>query len=119
MTHNSASHGEAQASFTGRRIAYNLIRDLMLQAAALYCAPIDRLSFKSSVDTLRQWTDTLNAAHDKPREQARLFNQLLQILAEDTVPLRAARPQTPPKSLPSDDPSAPRLSPCRRVQKGA
>ena len=72
-------------------IAYNLIRALMQQAAALYHVPIERLSFKGSVDTLRQWSDTLNAAHDKPREQARLFNQLLQILAEDTVPLRPDR----------------------------
>jgi hypothetical protein len=72
-------------------IAYNLIRALMQQAAALYHVPIERLSFKGSVDTLRQWSDTLNAAHDKPREQARLFNQLLQILAEDTVPLRPNR----------------------------
>lgn len=72
-------------------IAYNLIRALMQQAAALYHVPIERLSFKGSVDTLRQWSDTLNAAHAKPREQVRLFNQLLQILAEDTVPLRPNR----------------------------
>ena len=72
-------------------IAYNLIRGLMQQAAALYQVPIERLSFKGSVDTLRQWSDTLNAAHDRPREQARLFNQLLQILAEDIVPLRPDR----------------------------
>ena len=72
-------------------IAYNLIRALMQQAAALYHVPIERLSFKGSADTLRQWSDTLNAAHDKPREQVRLFNQLLQILAEDTLPLRPDR----------------------------
>jgi len=72
-------------------IAYNLIRALMQQAAALYHVPIERLSFKGSADTLRQWAGTLNAAHDTPREQARLFNQLLQILAEDTVPLRPDR----------------------------
>jgi hypothetical protein len=72
-------------------IAYNLIRALMQQAAALYNVPIERLSFKGSVDTLRQWTDTLNTAYDKPREQARLFNQLLQILAEDIVPHRPDR----------------------------
>jgi hypothetical protein len=72
-------------------IAYNLIRALMQQAAALYLVPIERLSFKGSVDTLRQWTDTLNAAYNQPREQARLFNQLLLILAEDTVPYRPDR----------------------------
>lgn len=72
-------------------IAYNLIRALMQQAAALYHVPIERLSFKGSVDALRQWTETLNAASDKPREQTRLFNQLLQILAEDIVPDRPER----------------------------
>jgi len=61
------------------------------QAAALYHVSIERLSFKGSVDTLRQWCGTLDAAHNKPREQARLFNQLLQILAEDIVPHRPDR----------------------------
>jgi hypothetical protein len=72
-------------------IAYNLIRALMQQAASLYHVPIERLSFKGTVDTLRQWADPLNAAADKPREQARLIDQLLQILAEDIVPLRPKR----------------------------
>jgi len=72
-------------------IAYNLIRALMQQAATLYHVPIERLSFKGSVDTLRQWSDTINAASDKPREQVRLFNQLLQILADDILPLRPDR----------------------------
>lgn len=76
---------------TMHAIAYNLVRALMQQAAALYHVPIERLSFKGSVDTLRQWTATLNAAHDRPREQARLFNQLLQILAEDILPFRPER----------------------------
>ena len=72
-------------------IAYNLVRALMQRAAALYHVPLHRLSFKGSVDTLRQWADTLNAAYDKPREQARLFDHILQILAEDIVPLRPHR----------------------------
>ena len=72
-------------------IAYNLIRSLMQQAAALYYVPLERLSFKGAVDTLRQWAAPLNAAHDKPRVQARLFNHLLQILADDIVPCRPDR----------------------------
>ena len=72
-------------------IAYNLIRALMQQAAILYFLPIERLSFKGTVDTIRQWSDTLNAAHSRPREQMRLFNQLLHILAEDRVPYRPDR----------------------------
>lgn len=72
-------------------IAYNLIRGLMQRAASLYRVPLHSLSFKGSVDTLRQWADTLNAAYDKPREQARLFDQILQILAEDILPSRPNR----------------------------
>ena len=72
-------------------IAYNLIRALMHQAAALYQVPIERLSFKGTVDTLRQWADALHAAHDKPRAYTRLFTELLRILAEDIVPHRPDR----------------------------
>ena len=72
-------------------IVYNLVRALMQQAAALYQVDLTRISFKGSVDALRQWADTFNAAHSKPREQRRLFNQLLQIIAEDIVPYRPER----------------------------
>ncbi len=72
-------------------IAYNLVRGLMQQAAALYEVNLTRLSFKGTVDSLRQWTEAFNAAHSRPREQERLFNQLLEIIAEDTVPLRPER----------------------------
>ncbi len=72
-------------------IAYNLIRALMQQAAALYHVPLERLSFKGTVDTLRQWADSINAAHDRPRKQQRLIDELLRILAEDRVPDRPNR----------------------------
>jgi len=72
-------------------IAYNLVRGLMQQAAALYEVDLSRLSFKGSVDALRQWTDVFNAAHSKPNEQRRLFDHLLQIIADDTVPYRPER----------------------------
>jgi hypothetical protein len=72
-------------------IVYNLIRALMQQAAALYAVDLSRISFKGTVDTLRQWTDTLNAAHATPSIQANLFNLLLQIIADDTVPYRPHR----------------------------
>lgn len=72
-------------------IAYNLIRALMQQAAARYHVPIERLSFKGTIDTLRQWADALHAAHAKPRAHTRLFHELLRILAEDTVPHRPDR----------------------------
>jgi len=72
-------------------IAYNLIRALMQKAAVLYHVPIERISFKGSVDTLRQWADIINASHNRPREQSRIFNQLLYILSQDIVPFRPER----------------------------
>jgi hypothetical protein len=72
-------------------IAYHLIRALLQQAAALYQAPLERRRFKGSVDTRRQWTDTLKAAYDQPRKPARLFHQPLQILAADILPHRPGR----------------------------
>jgi hypothetical protein len=72
-------------------IAYNLIRALMQQAAAAYHAQLSRISFKGSVDTLRQWIDTLNAHGSQPRQQARLFLSLLHIIAQDIVPHRPYR----------------------------
>jgi hypothetical protein len=72
-------------------IGYNLIRALMQEAAALYRVELCRISFKGSADTLRQWTDALNAAANKPRELTRLKDQLLALLAEDQLPFRPGR----------------------------
>jgi len=72
-------------------IAYNLIRGLMQEAAALYDVDLTRISFKGSVDALRQWREALNGAGNNTRELARLKAQLLQLLAEDLVPLRPFR----------------------------
>lgn len=72
-------------------IVYNLIRALMQQAACLYRVDLSRISFKGTVDTLRQWSDTFSAIHTKPREQSRLFNLLLMIIADDLVPYRPHR----------------------------
>lgn len=37
-------------------IAYNLVRALMLEAAWTHDVELERLSFKGTVDSLRQWT---------------------------------------------------------------
>jgi hypothetical protein len=72
-------------------IAYNLIRALMQQAAAIYQVDLSRVSFKGTVDTLRQWAEPLNAAAHNRREFARFKHELLARLAEDLVPLRPNR----------------------------
>jgi hypothetical protein len=72
-------------------IAYNLIRALMQEAAATYDVDLTRISFKGTADTLREWTEALNAAANNKRQFARLKAQLLALLAEDLVPFRPER----------------------------
>jgi hypothetical protein len=69
-------------------IAYNLIRALMLEAAWTYDVPVERLSFKGTVDTLRQWAPLLLLRTQLARH-ARA--ELIRIIASDTVPFRPNR----------------------------
>jgi len=68
-------------------IAYNLIRALMLEAALTADVPLDRLSFKGTVDLLEAW------AQLAPRRRMRRLvrQQLLDRIASDLVPLRPGR----------------------------
>jgi|CXWL01.1.fsa_nt_gi hypothetical protein len=69
-------------------IAYNLVRALMLEAAWTHGVELERLSFKGTVDTLRQWTPLFAPsmfAFKRAREE------LLRIIAADSVPLRPNR----------------------------
>lgn len=72
-------------------IAYNCIRGLMQRAATAYHTPVERISFKGTVDALRQWADAIHIHHGKPRKQAEMINTLLRLLAKDLVPYRPAR----------------------------
>ena len=69
-------------------IAYNLIRALMLEAAWTYDVALERLIFKGTVDTLRQWTPLFFLATHLARS-ARA--ELIRIIASDPVPLRPFR----------------------------
>ena len=71
------------------RIAYNLIRFLMLQAAVTCQVPLPRISFKGTVDTLRHWSGLIHRAKGKKRKA--LITQLLSILAADQLPHRPNR----------------------------
>jgi hypothetical protein len=69
-------------------MAYNLVRALMLEAAWTHGVELERLSFKGTVDTLRQWTPLFAPsmfAFKRAREE------LLRIIAADPVPLRPNR----------------------------
>lgn len=69
-------------------IAYNLVRALMLEAAWTHGVVLERLSFKGTVDTLRQWTPLLAPAMFAFKRARR---ELLRIIAADQVPDRPNR----------------------------
>jgi len=71
-------------------IAYNLIRCLMAQASFTHQAPLERLSFKGTVDSVRQFAAAIAQARS-PRKQKQLLAQLLEIIAQDQVPDRPGR----------------------------
>jgi hypothetical protein len=69
-------------------IAYNLVRALMLEAAWTHTVALERLSFKGTVDTLRQWTPLMAPTMFAYKHARR---ELLRIIASDQVPNRPNR----------------------------
>jgi Transposase DDE domain/Insertion element 4 transposase N-terminal len=72
-------------------IAYNLVRSLMQQAAQLHDLPLERISFKGSLDALRHSAQAIHASAHQPRKQAQLINRLLESIACDPIPHRPGR----------------------------
>ena len=71
-------------------IAHNLIRCLMAQAAARHRVDPERVSFKGSVDAVRQYSAAMAQARNA-KQRERLHDQLLENLARDLVPDRPGR----------------------------
>jgi len=71
-------------------IAYNAIRCLMADAAALHDVPIQRLSFKGTVDSVRQFSIAIAQAPSRQKKN-RLMARLLEVIAADQVPERPGR----------------------------
>lgn len=72
-------------------IAYNSVRMLMYEAAEERCVDLSRLSFKGSLQALRQWEPHLNHMRLNKRERHRLISRLYDAIAENEVPLRPGR----------------------------
>jgi hypothetical protein len=53
--------------------------------------PLDRISFKGSLDGLRHWSAVIAAAGATPRKQDQLIAQMLASIARDLVPERPGR----------------------------
>ena len=71
-------------------IAYNLIRCLIIQAGALNHVAPDRMSFKGTVDSVRQFSLAISQARSK-RKQKQLIVELLEVIARDQLPDRPGR----------------------------
>jgi len=71
-------------------IAYNLIRCLMIQASRNYEVEVQRLSFKGTVDSVRQFSVAIAQARSR-KKQNELINKLFETMAADLVPERPGR----------------------------
>jgi hypothetical protein len=71
-------------------MAHNLIRCTMVQAAVDHAVPLERISFKGSLDAVRQFAQAMAQASTKKARQ-RLWSELLETLAQDLVPDRPGR----------------------------
>jgi hypothetical protein len=72
-------------------IAYNLIRCLMQHAAIAHQVDLSRISFKGTLDTLHHFADAIRAAGASPKQQARLYREMLRLIALDQLPIRPQR----------------------------
>jgi hypothetical protein len=71
-------------------VAHNLIRCGMAEAVARYQVPLERISFKGSLDALRQYSAAMAQARSK-KLRRQLWEDLLFNRARDLVPLRPNR----------------------------
>jgi Transposase DDE domain len=77
-------------------IAHNLVRCVMAEAARSYDAELERLSFKGTVDALRQYSAVIAQAPTQ-RLKRKLWLDLLRAVARDPVPSRPGR--TEPRAV--------------------
>jgi hypothetical protein len=103
----SRSPEMAQKEIYLRLIAHNLIRCTMAQAAIEHSVALERISFKGSLDALRQFSQAIaRARSNKKRRQ--LWSELLATLAVDLVPERPGRRE--PRAVKRKKTKYPRLS---------
>ena len=77
-------------------VAHNLVRCLMAEAVATHRVDLEQVSFKGSLDALRQFSDAISRAPNR-KLRRQLWEELLLNLARDLVPLRPNR--TEPRAL--------------------
>jgi len=80
----------AHKEVLGYLIAHNLVRCVMAEAALVHDAALDRLSFKGTLDALRQYSAAIARALSRKLRRA-LWQDLLVNLVRDQVPWRPHR----------------------------
>lgn len=73
-----------------RLIGHNLVRWTMAEAAQAHGVELERISFKGTLDALRQFGQAMSRARSR-RQRQQLWNELLRTLAADLVPPRPGR----------------------------
>jgi hypothetical protein len=71
-------------------VAHNLIRCVMAEAVAQYPVDLERISFKGTLDALRQYSAAIAQARNR-KLRRQLWDDLLLNLVRDLVPLRPNR----------------------------
>jgi hypothetical protein len=71
-------------------VAHNLIRCVIAESVARYSVDLERVSFKGSVDALRQYSEAIGKARNRKMRRL-LWEDLLLNLARDLVRLRPHR----------------------------
>lgn len=80
----------AEKEFLVGLIAHNLLRCVMAEAAREHAVPVERISFKGTLDGLRQFGQAICQARGSRQKKA-LWAELLLNLARDLVPERPGR----------------------------
>jgi len=90
-----------------RLIAHNLIRCIAAQTATEHSVTLERISFKGTLDALRQFSQAMAQARSK-KKRRQLWDQLLKTLAADLVPDRPGRRE--PRAIKRKKNKYPRLN---------
>lgn len=96
-------------------VAHNLVRCLMAEAASTHQAGLEPMSFKGSVDALRQFSAAIAQARNR-KTRRKLWDELLRTLANDLVPHRPGRSE--PRAVKRRPKPFPLLTKPRRKYKG-
>ena len=99
-------------------IAYNLVRAIMLEASVSCHAPLYRLSFKGSLDTMQEFSKSMARvprSHSQKRQA--IYQEMLATIARDLVPDRPGRRE--PRCLKRRPKAYPFMTKPRRKMKDA